>query len=564
MSTTRRLVLAALGLLVALLASPSTVDAHASLVGVTPADGAVLDEAPPIVEITFDELVSLTGGDARVLDDAGDQVSTGAQATGGSVAVTLPASLPDGTYVVTWRVISGDSHPVSGSSIFHVGAPSVSVDEALAVAGGAASAGPVVRGLAALTTAVGYLGVLTAVGVIWFRLVPARDVGFRTDRRLATLRRRAVLLGVAGLVVSVPFRVARSGGGLDSLGDEAFLRDSLTGPVGWSVAVTIVGLALLTGVVGRPGNGRHATVAVAGTSLLALAGFVVEGHTRTVDPIGAIVVGALVHTAAAALWAGGVLGLAVALRSDGDDSVTTASVVRRFSDLAVGSVVVVALTGVVLAWLVLPEPGDLLDTGYGYALLVKVGLVGALVAIGAYNRFRLVPPAPAPAPAPVGAAVADAGTTLCRIQRTVTFEAVLIVAVVATTAVLVARSPVPATAEATGSGAADAQVLEIDLSDGGRAIVTVDPARTGPNDLFVVVRTSDGELADPFEPIRVELRQPALDVGPIVPIAHELDTGRYHVPVELPIEGTWQLDVTVRVSEFDETTGTGSIEIDAG
>ena len=82
---------------------------------------------------------------------------------GSVVSVALPPSLPDGTYVVTWRVISGDSHPVTGSSVLHVGAPSVSVDEALAVAGDAPSAGPGVRGAAAVTTAIGYLGVLVAV-----------------------------------------------------------------------------------------------------------------------------------------------------------------------------------------------------------------------------------------------------------------------------------------------------------------------------------------------------------------------------------------------------------------
>ncbi|MCU0260694.1 MAG: CopD family protein [Ilumatobacteraceae bacterium] len=559
MSTTRRLALAVLGLIVALLATPSPVHAHASLVGVAPADGAVVEEPPAVVEITFDESVSLTGGDARALDDTGAEVSTGASASGSVVSVALPPSLPEGTYVVTWRVISGDSHPVSGSSVFHVGEPSVSVDEALAVAGDAPSAGPGVRGLAAVTTAVGYLGVLVAVGVVWFRLLPARDVGFRTDRQLAVLRRRAVLVGAAGLVVSVPFRIARIGGGLDSLGDEAFLRANLTGALGWSIGVTIVGLALLTGVVGRPGNGRDAMVAVAGASIVTLSGFVIEGHTRTVDPVGAMVGGALVHTAAAALWAGGAIGLALVLRRADDDTPTIAAVVRRFSDLAVVSVGVVALTGGLLAWLVLPEPSDLVDTGYGVALLTKIALVGVLVGIGAYNRFRLVPPVPAPAP--VGADVGGDPTALGRIRRTVGVEAVLIVAVVVATAVLVARSPVPATAEATGTGAPDAQVVEIDLSDGGRAVTTVDPVRVGANDLFVVVRSPDGQLLDPIEPIRVELRQPALAVGPITPTAHELSTGTFHVPVELPLAGTWQLDVSVRVSEFDESTGTGSIEI---
>ena len=35
--------------------------------------------------------------------------------------VKLPADLQPGSYVVTWRVISADSHPVGGSFIFTVG-----------------------------------------------------------------------------------------------------------------------------------------------------------------------------------------------------------------------------------------------------------------------------------------------------------------------------------------------------------------------------------------------------------------------------------------------------------
>jgi copper transport protein len=123
---------------------------------------------------------------------------------------------------------------------------------------------------------------------------------------------------------------------------------------------------------------------------------------------------------------------------------------------------------------------------------------------------------------------------------------------------------VPASAEATGAGAPGAEIVEIALSDGGRAVFTIDPAEVGPNDLFVVVRGPDGELADPIEPIRVELRQPALDVGPLTPTAHELDIGSFHVPVEIPLDGRWQLDVTVRSSEFDEATGTGAIDVTAG
>ena len=55
------------------------------------------------------------------------------------------------------------------------------------------------------------------------------------------------------------------------------------------------------------------------------------------------------------------------------------------------ALVVVLVTGVTRGLVEVGSPANLFDTGYGIALLVKIGLVVVLVALGALNRFRAVP-----------------------------------------------------------------------------------------------------------------------------------------------------------------------------
>ncbi len=67
--------------------------AHAELLEITPADGAIVDTAPAQVVLRFSEPVSLTGGSAGVLDDDATTVSTGAQSVDDSVVIALPDGL---------------------------------------------------------------------------------------------------------------------------------------------------------------------------------------------------------------------------------------------------------------------------------------------------------------------------------------------------------------------------------------------------------------------------------------------------------------------------------------
>lgn len=167
----------------AVLAGAAPVSAHAALTGSNPQQGAVVTQAPDQVSLTFSEKVAMSDGAVRVLDPKGKRVDTGkAFETGGTTyGVKLHAGLPDGTFTVTYQVVSADSHPVSGAFTFSIGAPSrtsVALSDT-AVGGG------VVGTLYGIGRYVSYAGFILLVGGAAFVLACwQRGAGVRAVQRL--------------------------------------------------------------------------------------------------------------------------------------------------------------------------------------------------------------------------------------------------------------------------------------------------------------------------------------------------------------------------------------------
>ena len=164
----------------------------------------------------------------------------------------------------------------------------------------------------------------------------------------------------------------------------------------------------------------------------------VERRRRTAN----VVIDGL-HGLATAAWLGGLLGLAVlaipATRALGtDDRVRLgAGVVVRFSALALAAVGVLVVTGVYRALVELDSPADLVQTGYGRALLVKLGLFAVMLGVGAYNRMVVHPRLERAA---LGLADTDRGAGAA-LRVSVRAELVLAAALMVSVAVLVSLPP---------------------------------------------------------------------------------------------------------------------------
>ncbi|KND44170.1 copper resistance CopC/CopD family protein [Streptomyces stelliscabiei] len=183
MSRLRPLLLLLFAAVGVLLAGAVPVSAHAALTGSDPQQGSVVQDAPDQVSLSFSENVAVSDGAVRVYDPKGKEADTGkvTELGGNSYSVGLHAGLPDGTFTVTYQVVSADSHPVSGAFTFSVGAPSkttVAVPEQQ-VGGG------VVGGLYGFARYLSYAGFILLVGGAAFVLACwQRGAGVRPVQRL--------------------------------------------------------------------------------------------------------------------------------------------------------------------------------------------------------------------------------------------------------------------------------------------------------------------------------------------------------------------------------------------
>ena len=97
--------------------------AHAELLASTPAPDSVLEQSPDAVVLTFSEAVDVVDDSIRLVDSSGAEVEVGdVRREGGpdTIAVDVAADLA-GSYVVAWKVVSADAHPISGAFTFSVG-----------------------------------------------------------------------------------------------------------------------------------------------------------------------------------------------------------------------------------------------------------------------------------------------------------------------------------------------------------------------------------------------------------------------------------------------------------
>ncbi|MTG88743.1 hypothetical protein GJV82_07270 [Cellulosimicrobium sp. BIT-GX5] len=549
---------AAAAVLLAILASGPAA-AHAVLVGTDPQDGTVLDAPPDALTITFNEPVQVVPGGTTVLAADGSPVDVDVAAVDDALVVTPAATLDDGTYVVSWRVVSLDTHPVAGAFTFSVGAPSATSVEARVAEPTAA-----LVAVRALDQAAVYAGTFLVAGLAAFELLvlhasPGAAPVLR--HRLQRVRGGASAVAAMGLVLAVPLTPAwQAGAGLGALADPA------TWAAGLATDSTLAGALGLTGLLAAtllaPRAARETRAAwpagvVLGASALALASLVLVGHTRTYGPPWLVVTADALHVVAGAVWLGGVLGLALVLAPSAHvDPRRAAITVARFSALGAWVVLALAVTGTVLGWRILGALDALVSTTYGRSLLVKVGLAVCLVVLAAWNRYRLVPAVRerGPAGGPTGA------TARRRLGRTVTAEAVLLAVVLAVTGLLVSRSPVVVTDADTGEPAAPAVEVVDELGDGTlRARVT--PGQVGVNALEIELLDADGQ---PLEPVAVPeltttLADPAL--GPFARPLTRTGTGTYEATLDLPMAGDWTLHVSVRTSKYENPIAEIPVEV---
>nr|WSX78201.1 copper resistance protein CopC [Streptomyces sp. NBC_00899] len=395
-------VAACAALFAVVLATAAPASAHAALIRTDPADGSVVQTAPQQVVLTFSEGVLLSADSLRVLDPAGTNVATGAPGhaagkdSGSTATVALRTGLGNGTYTVAWKSVSQDSHPVAGAFTFSVGAPSrttVDLSDQAALGGGAAGT---LYGVARYFAYGGFallVGGCVFLSVCWPRGALLRPLQRLVAGGWATL----VAATIALIMLRGPYV---NGSGLGDAFDLSVIRTQLETRPGAALvsrllllAAAAVFLAVLFGSYAKREDPEEradlawglgiggSVVAVGIAATWAMAEHASVGIQRKVAmPVD------VVHLLSMAVWLGGLITLLTALFAPSVAGTVERAAVRRFSTLALTAVTTLVCTGTYQAWRQIGTWRAFTDTSYGRLLLIKIGLVGAVVCVAWFSR----------------------------------------------------------------------------------------------------------------------------------------------------------------------------------
>lgn len=557
---------------------PGTALAHATLEGTAPSRGAIVAQQPGAVVFRFSEPVEGSFGAVRVYDAEGARVDEGdafhPDGEGQRLGVRLRPDLADGSYTATYRVVSADGHVVSGGYVFSIGkagrAPRETVAELVAADGSSTLTGigmGIARGVqyAALALALGGLVFALFVWALARRSVaapggelPRADRAF--ERRLRRLLLATALAGALSAAAATVFEAAQAAAiAPGSALDPTLLREELGTRFGTVWGLTVV--AWLTIGLGAATDLRRPTPSRLALFLAPLALVALEpalsGHPSTQSPVALLFPANVLHVFAMAVWVGGLAALLLLLPAATRElepptrSRLLAAVLVRFSPLALACVALILLTGVGQAYAYVRHLDALFDTAYGRAVLVKlVLLLGALIPLGAYNRYRLLPRLRRVAAG--GEAPGRAGLLLRRALRA---EVALLVVVLGVTAALAGYAPPTSAQSGPFSGSAALGPAELEL--------TVDPARVGSNQIHLYLFDArSGAQFTRLKELKVSATEPEKSIGPLPLEPQRSGPGHYTVPgALLSVAGDWRLEVTARVSAFDQYTARVEVPI---
>jgi copper transport protein len=502
---------------------------------------------PDHVALTYSEAVEPRFAIVSVTDPAGRQVTTGSPASNAQNTDELDVPLQrlhEGWYLVFWRVISVDGHPVRGAFTFAVG-PNPGPAPAFRIPSLSETAAT--PELVALRWAVFFFA-MSAIGLLALRAGTARPLLRDRPRALATAF--WIALGVALVVNIVYVFAATAEFSLRSITDVGTLLPLLQKSAfgrGW---LTLELLLLLFGVAGGivlwldRGARRERTVAelvsLAGAALAAAAILLVPGaagHAAQTSPRALSLALDWLHLASGSLWVGGLVGLLL-LRKNIAALVIT---VPRFSNVAFVSVVVLLGTGVGASIVHLPTLASLWQTSYGQAILVKAGLLLAAMLLAAVNLLRTRPALLRPEPPPSVATM---------LRRLVAGETILVAAAIAAAAVLSSLPPPPKALADVGQVSAHTGPGAVTRSfdaGGYHFVLHVTPNRAAvPND-FAVQITRNGK---PVHGATVTLRFLMLDM--------EMPAQEYSLTETQPGTYARSIPALVMVGRWGLQVGVGS------
>ena len=467
----------------AALALPAAAWAHAALLKTIPPASAEVNTPPRAVRLVYDEVIEPRFAVVSVTDAAGHQQVDGAVHRSASDPYEIDVPLrraAEGWYLVFWRVISADGHPVRGAFTFRIG-PNPGPPPQFVVPSLSETA--VTPGLVAFRWLT-FLSLMSAIGLFVLRTLIARPL-------VHGLRAVTVAFGIAIAValVATPIYVLLAtaqfalrsfwsfGALVPLMGVSAFGR-------GYLRLELLLALFAAAGAIAiwldRPERRQRSVVALLSLwGALLAAGAVLlipgaAGHAAQTPPRSAALLLDWSHLASGSVWLGGLIGLlALALLVP---SATLLAAVKRFSNDALLAVFDLLGSGIGAAVVHLPTLATLWQTGYGKTIIVKASLLAAALLVASVNLVRT-------------------RRNKGLLWQTVAAEVVLVTSAVVAAAVLSSLPPPPKALAGLGAPAATAgpgPVTAVVQRNGYRLEVLVTPNKVAVPDDFALRITHNG------------------------------------------------------------------------
>ena len=516
-----------------------TAFAHAVLLGSTPKAGEMLADSPKELTLNFNEEVGPIF--FKVLDKTGKEVGKPGEIRpdGNNLHLPLGEALANGTYVLTYRVISADTHPVGTTFGFSVGEPMADMSQMSQSA--AESSTPWTYAVAANRWVL-YATMLLAAGSALFTLLIPTPAGVGA----ATFS----LGRTSAIIASVAYLLAIGIGGAEMLmgGATALLSvDAWSRGVGSTLTPSaVIGFPAMLVLIYAFGQGadKPKTGALTVGAVAAIGSFLVTGHAATAAPVWLMATVVAIHLFGASFWFGALYPL---FKTAGTTDATQAGVVMtKFSVWAMFSVGLIILSGLAISFVQVESPSKLLGNAYGAGLVRKLVLVAIILGLAAYNKLVLTP-----------ALEKGDATASHRIRRTIRIEIVVYVLILGAAMSLTLTTP-PRAIMAPGAGGMAM------MNEGFKATVqangyTVDlditPAKAGENMIMATIKDKDGQVISTLADLEITGNLPAAGISDVFVKGQNTGNGMWHFMFkEMIIPGDWKLKVDAFINDFDKVS----------
>ncbi len=498
--------------------SPSSASAHAILDSSTPSPSSVVAVSPSEIRLDFNEQVEASFGDIRLFDSKQREIDIDktirSDIDNSIVSAQLPA-LKDGVYVAVWRVVSADGHPANGAFPFEVGETSSgnSNDLLQKILLGLNKTSDLETPMA-LMRFVAFLSTMILIGSATLAR-QGQHFSVRGLVRLAQYATIGIAIGSVGvLLLQGPIATGRSWG---SVFDGAVLSDVITTRLGVAVLLRLLLVVAWGGLLlfATSSSHRRWKLTAVITSVLLVATFSFSGHPSAAPNSLFFIPIDMAHFVSLSMWVGALFALVVVSRTE-----HAQEYVQRFSRIATFAMPVAVVTGVIQGLHLVGGISAMTKSDYGRLLIVKTILALIVIGLGTRARRRLH-----------SVETKSAG-------KTIRLEALIVILVVACTALLVGKSPV--VADSFDDLTFSASLVQANVVGD----FSVLPTKVGAAEVHAIMSPPGGAMS-PVVNVVVTFALPSRDIPAIPVVMSSVGPNHWVGVVQFPYEGKWQMEIRV-------------------